>query len=220
MEEKKAKQISIGRTAGNDVVINFQQVSSKHAVITPIGANSVLLEDLGSTNGTFVNGTQVQRVILTHSDRVKIANILLDTSSYFSGVKIQTEKSAAGQLSSKPSSEAEDYKAQFQDLKIIWDTYQMVKLNHKKQGFWKNLGFTVVGLGIGSLILPGIGSMVGSSLGRGAAGMLKNDEKVQVMENEFKVNYVCPKCKVFLGYTPHEGLVARKKCFTCKTNWI
>jgi hypothetical protein len=220
VEGEKTKQIFIGRVADNDVVINFQQVSSKHAVITPIGANSVLLEDLGSTNGTFVNGTQIHRVILTHNDRVKIANILLDTNPYFSGAKIQPKKAPAKQAGNIASAEAEDYKAQFQDLKIIWDTYQMVKINHKKQGFWKNMGLTVVGMGVGGLLLPGIGLMVGSMVGRGAAGFLKNDEKLQVMENEFKVNYICPKCKVFLGYYPHEGLVARKKCFTCKTNWI
>ena len=48
----------IGREAGNDLVIEDPQVSRRHAQLTQQG-NSYLIEDIGSTNGTYVNGKRV-----------------------------------------------------------------------------------------------------------------------------------------------------------------
>lgn len=51
----------IGRDPGCDIVIADPNVSKKHAKISVQGP-SVFLEDLGSTNGTFVNGKRVQKI--------------------------------------------------------------------------------------------------------------------------------------------------------------
>jgi len=214
------KTISIGRNKSNDLSIGFQQVSGNHAIITLIAANSLIIEDLGSTNGTFVNGIQIKRKILNRKDRLKIANILVDTKPYFIS---NIFPHMGNGIENNISKEEISIPQQFEKLKEIWETYQSIKINHKKNGFWKNIGLTAAGMGIGALLVPftgGISIMAGSLFGRGAAGLLKDDEKIQVVENEFKVNYTCPKCKVFLGYTPYEGLIKRKKCLTCKTDWV
>ncbi|UCD98930.1 MAG: FHA domain-containing protein [Chloroflexota bacterium] len=56
--------ISIGREAGSDVFINDVEVSRKHARLTS-QFGDYLLEDLGSTNGTFVNSQHLtgQRIL-------------------------------------------------------------------------------------------------------------------------------------------------------------
>ncbi|MCP4357572.1 MAG: FHA domain-containing protein [Chloroflexi bacterium] len=46
---------SIGRSPNNEIVINDPEISRRHAQIVPQG-NQFAIEDLGSTNGTFVNG--------------------------------------------------------------------------------------------------------------------------------------------------------------------
>ncbi|HXF85249.1 MAG TPA: FHA domain-containing protein [Anaerolineales bacterium] len=51
-------QITIGRDSSNDIVINDAEVSRRHARLTFQGGKYVL-EDLGSTNGTFVNGQRL-----------------------------------------------------------------------------------------------------------------------------------------------------------------
>lgn len=50
--------VAIGRAAGNDLVIDDQDVSRQHARLTWDG-RQVIVEDLGSSNGTFVNGARI-----------------------------------------------------------------------------------------------------------------------------------------------------------------
>jgi pSer/pThr/pTyr-binding forkhead associated (FHA) protein len=62
---------SVGRRPYNDVVIDNLAVSGEHAVLQMSG-NDVYLEDLNSTNGTFVNGKAVKKQLLNDSDMVEI----------------------------------------------------------------------------------------------------------------------------------------------------
>lgn len=50
-----AERMSLGRSATNDIVVNDPEISRRHAQIT-YQNQRYLIEDLGSTNGTFVNG--------------------------------------------------------------------------------------------------------------------------------------------------------------------
>lgn len=51
-------EVTIGRDIINDIVINDAEVSRRHARLAP-QAGSFLVEDMGSTNGTFVNGQRL-----------------------------------------------------------------------------------------------------------------------------------------------------------------
>ncbi|HAS45900.1 MAG TPA: hypothetical protein DCS93_35790 [Microscillaceae bacterium] len=64
-------KIFIGRAQENDVMIPVQTVSGQHATIT-IENGSFYLTDLGSTNGTFVNGSRVSKTILKSGDMIKL----------------------------------------------------------------------------------------------------------------------------------------------------
>ena len=52
------EQLTVGRDSTNDIVINDAEISRRHARLTFQGGKYVL-EDLGSTNGTFVNGQRL-----------------------------------------------------------------------------------------------------------------------------------------------------------------
>ena len=67
----------IGREAGNEIVIEDPQVSRRHAQLTRQGT-SYLIEDIGSTNGTYVNGKRVTApVLLSNGDMIGLADTIV-----------------------------------------------------------------------------------------------------------------------------------------------
>src|SRR5450432_3343023 len=70
------KQILIGRSSDLDMVLVEDMVSRKHARISMQG-DQIWIEDLGSTNGTFVNGEKIKRTTLKEGDRVLIGTSIL-----------------------------------------------------------------------------------------------------------------------------------------------
>ncbi len=65
------RPVVIGRDPRCDVVLADPVVSGRHAQITP-AAGGCWLTDLGSTNGTFVNGQRVQQAFLRPGDRIRV----------------------------------------------------------------------------------------------------------------------------------------------------
>ncbi|MFL6657265.1 MAG: FHA domain-containing protein [Massilia sp.] len=66
------ERVTIGRKPYNDIVIDHRAVSGQHATIT-LMLEDAILEDLGSTNGTFLNGEKVYRQKVVDGDKVNIA---------------------------------------------------------------------------------------------------------------------------------------------------
>src|SRR5205085_4821058 len=62
---------TLGRRPYNDIVIDNLAVSGEHAVLAMSG-NEVYLEDLNSTNGTYINGKAVKKQLLANNDTVEI----------------------------------------------------------------------------------------------------------------------------------------------------
>jgi hypothetical protein len=74
------KQIIVGRSSDLDMVLVEDMVSRKHARIAMQG-DQIWIEDLGSTNGTFVNGEKIKRARLKEGDRVLIGTSILKVIS-------------------------------------------------------------------------------------------------------------------------------------------
>jgi pSer/pThr/pTyr-binding forkhead associated (FHA) protein len=68
---KESGVIVIGRASGLDLVLAEDMVSRKHARLA-IAPGAITIDDLGSTNGTFVNGEKVTRATLKQGDRILI----------------------------------------------------------------------------------------------------------------------------------------------------
>ena len=82
------ERVTIGRKPQNDVQIENLAVSGEHACIVTI-LNDSFLEDLGSTNGTLVNGNPIKKHILQNNDVIEIGKYKL---------KYIGEAPAAGQM--------------------------------------------------------------------------------------------------------------------------
>jgi len=69
--ETKNEQVSIGRSPENDIQIDNMAVSSFHAVVKKV-MNTYFIEDLNSTNGTFVNEKKIDKYELFDGDETII----------------------------------------------------------------------------------------------------------------------------------------------------
>ncbi|TYQ16531.1 UNVERIFIED_CONTAM: FHA domain protein [Acetivibrio alkalicellulosi] len=72
-----SKNITIGRYDKNDIVIKDSFISGIHAQITK-GDSKIYLKDLGSKNGTFINGKKLEegeQKLLKDGDKMKIGQL-------------------------------------------------------------------------------------------------------------------------------------------------
>jgi pSer/pThr/pTyr-binding forkhead associated (FHA) protein len=75
--ELDSEVTSVGRQAGNDVVLDDVTVSRHHALFTTTASGRVTVRDLNSLNGTYVNGSRVEEVALRTFDEVQIGKFKL-----------------------------------------------------------------------------------------------------------------------------------------------
>ena len=71
---------TIGRSPGAEFIVDAALVSRLHCQLTAT-TDSLQVTDLGSTNGTFVNGTRVQKATLHEGDRLSVGRVDLIVSS-------------------------------------------------------------------------------------------------------------------------------------------
>lgn len=213
--------LKIGKADDNDFVVNDPHVSRHHACLIREESGCWLLEDIGSTNGTYVNGSQVVKKRVTPTDEIKLGNNYI--------IKV------ADILKSN-----NDYSEEFATLKNVYDNYVQAKVkiqssNQFKTRLFQSLPFALPGivgvvigfLGKGSPELFGLSLLIticAPTIGiyLGAKQSAKIPHQLQEIANQFKIDYVCPKCGTFLGEIPWESLRNKKQCplSTCQAKWM
>lgn len=87
--------ITIGRSSQNEIRILDPKVSRHHLQIIQNDDGTYIINDLGSTNGTFVNGTKISgENALGPDDVVRIGNTVLPWKSYFNSAPERVEPPA------------------------------------------------------------------------------------------------------------------------------
>jgi pSer/pThr/pTyr-binding forkhead associated (FHA) protein len=66
---------TIGRTARADFIVDAALISRLHCRLTADKSDQLVVEDLGSTNGTLVNGKKVERVVLRAGDKLTVGRV-------------------------------------------------------------------------------------------------------------------------------------------------
>lgn len=210
----------IGKAADNDYIIDDPHISRYHALLHVNPDGEYILEDLSSGNGTFVNGRQILRKIVSFSDQILLGN--------------KCEISLQDILNTK-----NDYSVEFDRLKEVYERYQSEKVkiqstNQFKSRLMQSLPFAlpgIIGISLGilgiantnilyiSLGVTVIGPMFGIFMAAKQAA--KTPALLQELTDRFKIDYVCPKCGIFLGEIPWQSLKNKGKCsnHSCKATW-
>lgn len=102
------ERTTLGRRPYNDIVIDNLAVSGEHAVLQMVG-HEVTLEDLNSTNGTYVNGKAVKKQLLQNGDTIEVGKYKirfiaeLESSEYDKTLVVKPPVSAADALATVPA---------------------------------------------------------------------------------------------------------------------
>jgi len=102
------ERTTLGRRPYNDIVIDNLAVSGEHAVLQMAG-QAVTLEDLNSTNGTYVNGKAVKKQQLHSGDTIEVGKYKirfiaeLESSEYDKTMVVKPPVSVSDALSTVPA---------------------------------------------------------------------------------------------------------------------
>lgn len=111
------KVITIGRSWRNDIVIEDPLVSRHHLQIIEEDSGQYLIQDMGSRNGTFVNGNLISNPSkLAKSDIIRIGNTILPWLNYFTS----TIDNEAQGTNTEPLLEKERSKTFFEKLTKVF----------------------------------------------------------------------------------------------------
>jgi pSer/pThr/pTyr-binding forkhead associated (FHA) protein len=126
------KHVTIGRSPENDISLPDRQVSKKHALVHFKEGQSVL-EDLGSLNGTFLNGNSVKQAVLRKGDKLRIGSTFLRF----------LQKDVLPVSTTQPSTPAYQGRKRIGDILVdaglitegtLWEALQCQKAEKKKLG--------------------------------------------------------------------------------------
>ncbi|MCU7549848.1 FHA domain-containing protein [Chitinophagaceae bacterium LB-8] len=234
----------VGRVTGNDIVINVPTLSAHHAVVSCLSDDIFLIEDQNSLNGTFHNGFRIKRAVCNRKDVIFLANARFDLNNYFPRHQIQQELrekfDIPNQASPAPAKkDPNDYTSEFAKLELVYRSYNEIRCSLQGKGQLKmNVLRAAPGAALGLLltfILPhvgvplltqfagygySVGSSIGGMLGIFISNSANNQEKIIALDEQFKMNYICPKCKTFPGFIPWKSLALKKCCDRCKAIWV
>ena len=214
--------IRIGKAEDNDYVVDDAYVSRYHARLGRDENGNLFIEDLNSTNGTFVNNNRIIKKKISSSDTVMLG------SHYILNVRDAVKFD-------------NDYSEEFAYLKSVYDDYIKEKIriqssNQFKVRLFQSVPFAIIG--VAGLVIAFVGSKRSNGLFIislllaicaptigiyfGARQSAKIPEQLQHLANKFKIDYVCPKCGTFLGEVPWESLANKKQCpvSTCRAKWV
>lgn len=127
------RTIIIGRDSTCNVILNDNFVSRQHAQLIVLDNEQVIIKDLSSRNGTFVNGTRISESYLNPGDVLKCGNSVLDWHQYINPVYTNQGYSPVFQAPSlvQPLQQPQIQSEQLQKSSIE-DGQQNVKIRKKR----------------------------------------------------------------------------------------
>ena len=226
-------EIIVGRKGQQRTPITDPSVSREHCKLTSNMNGTYTIENL-SANGTYIDGRSVIRSVVTPDTIIQLGATFKISIKELIPVTPKTANQPAPKQCAADHRQKE-YEEKFRRLKHVYDKYSEEKLAIQKEAgmnnFYRMLPMTLLSLvGLGAAAIPGLGNIapVIGILGMGLLiyslvqsynGNKENPAKLEALNKQFMIDYVCPKCGNFLGYIPYESLANKATCNYCKCKW-
>ncbi len=201
------RSIKIGRNENNTIRINNNRISREHAEIVRVKENTYLIKDLGSAHGVFVNGNKIKQTQIDGNSTVLLGNFELDIRFLLNKLDSDTYTK---KINYDDLQKQIEINKQFLRLEQIYEQYKK-----DKQKLRRGSGLKKTGVRAGLALIP----FVGNAIGIMAGGSMDSSKEMDDLNEQFKKDYVCPKCFHFLGFEPFENHQKRGYCFYCKSEW-
>ena len=197
------RTITIGKASDNTIRIDKPDISSHHVRITQKDRNLFLVEDLESTNFTFVDGNRIKKVTIGPDEELRLSKdtvINLKKIFQISDPATSSEEPITPNLS--------DYIDSFVKLEHVQDDIerkkeQLIK-RHKRKTILTRLG---IWLGIIVLVLPfrtllgtafTIVVMIASTIAAIVVIDVSAPGEIKALNEKLQRDYVCPHCEKLL----------------------
>ena len=220
---------TLGRGSSCDIKLDNPIVSKSHLNVRLLTSVIVEIEDLNSTNGTYVDGEKLvpnKRYQFSSSAQIRIGvNLPLNLKTYFPEIVILEKKKTmppppATAPSPKSFEPTKEEQKQFKELEEVWKEYQgrLNQATSKSTSF--GIGGAVFGLaasvltgGLAGILLMSGGGILGRYLGQRESNKIRGD---LTFEDAFLEVYACPRCKESFQKKPW---ITIRDCFKCKTKY-
>ena len=232
-------EIIVGRKGTQKIAINDITVSREHCKLSSNEDGTYTLENL-SQNGTFVDGRSIIRSVVTKDTILRLGATFTVSVHDLLPIAQQTtnvNQSQKGQSQGNTIDPRQaEYQEKFNKLKDVYAKYTAEKLAVQKEtaktNFYRMLPMSILALiGLAASAIPALGNIAPFVGGAGVIllvysifksynGTNDTPERLQSLNDQFKINYVCPKCGNFLGDVPYETLKNKKICNYCKCKWL
>ena len=234
VELDNSPYITIGRGNENKIVLSQTFISRNHSKMRLITPQIIEIIDLGSSNGTYVDG---QKLLPTKPYQFSSAAIIqlgssltLDLKKIFPNIQIVQRKTLQENIPKSNVQNAIDHspltkaeKKSFDELEFVWKEFVARQNNANNAAMGYSIGGAVFGLaaaaitgltgGIGGIVLMSGSGLVGRYLGQQKTNEIKGD---LTYEDMFLETYCCPRCKESFQKKPW---ITIRECFKCKSKF-
>ncbi|MBQ8493993.1 MAG: FHA domain-containing protein [Alistipes sp.] len=240
--------LTIGRTVSgaNTMRVSNNVVSGTHCkIFLDEKSNIMYIEDLGSTNGTYVNGVQVMRYALKVDDNILLGGdggyktTLREVLKYVEAQQAATHSLDDNAQNKQGVAAERTYVEEFAKLKDIYDSYQHDTLEIKDKlnsvMMWRIIPSSIVAvitaaipfvidapevkrfMTLGSALLTLIILLICFKVT--AKMSHKYNAALLKRQEDFQLSYVCPKCRSDFGNRSWVALHHKGFCPACKAKF-
>ena len=119
-------RMTLGRRPYNDIVVDNLAVSGEHAALQVIG-HDYFIEDLNSTNGTYINEQKIKRQILKNGDTIEIGKYAIRYVQDGAGSQAATSNNANASRNANDEKSVEEKRPLFEQTKFA-EAYVVIKI--------------------------------------------------------------------------------------------
>lgn len=223
-------EIIVGRKGNQPFTITDMSVSGKHLKLTTLSDGNVEVEDLGSSNGTFIDGVRIIKKVVGRNTTIQMGP---KYTFKVSDVLPEAPKVSAQQLQNAPAQPKPVPEYSIKHLKRVWDEYEETIAGIKEKSLQMQKKRMI------PMMLGSFSGIISAFVGHGAfitipiaivsfifLFMAYNEkdtshEDTKAAKDALINKYVCPnpECHRSLPHLDYSLLSQNTNCPYCKCKW-